>query len=99
METHFPGATPYCHFYVTDEDGALVDPSAITVTIYDPNGTAVDSDKACTQIDTGEYYYAGWTVATTSLTGIYTWIPKSTDGTIVTRNKKYNFLVEKETGD
>ena len=89
----YVGSTPYNAFKVYDRDGALTTPAAITVTTYDPNGKAVDSDKAPTEISTGYYYYAGWTVSSTSIKGTYTLLPKTTDSGIVIINHPIEFEV------
>jgi hypothetical protein len=100
MDTHYIGATPYLHINIVDEDGAAVAPTSVTVSIYDQNGTVMVEDAAMSSTaTTGEYYYASWTVLSTHITGVYSWFPKSTDGTIVTRNKKFQFIVAREVGD
>lgn len=43
--------------YVYDEDNALVDPTGITINIYDPDGTLEADNAAMTQSETGIYYY------------------------------------------
>ncbi len=100
MKTFYPGATVYLPFYIYDINGALVDPAAISISIYDPNSVAVLTNSAATQISTGYYYNTSYTVpATDTLTGIYTWLPKTTDGAIVIRDTAFQFEVRIETGD
>lgn len=92
--TWYVGATPYIPFKIYDKDGALVDPAALVVSIYDPNGKAVITNAAAVQISTGYYYYAAWTITATDVTGTYKLIPKSTDSGIVIRNTAIEFNVE-----
>ena len=100
IETQYIGATPYFHIDIVDEDGAATNPTSVSISIYDPNGTVMIDNAAMTNTGTtGEYYYASWTILSTHLTGTYTWLPKSTDCAIVTRNKKFNFTVSKEVGN
>ncbi len=92
--TWYVGATPYIPFKVYDRDGALVDPTALVVSIYDPNGLAMITDAAVVKISTGYYYYAAWTITATHVTGTYKLVPKSTDAGIVIRNTAIEFQVE-----
>jgi len=95
MKQYFIGATPYLKCEVRAEDtGTLTDPSAITCTIYDKNGTAMSTDQAMTKSATGIYYYKGYAIPTGAMTGIWMWIPKVTDtGSIVTRDSFGEFEV------
>lgn len=94
MDIWYPGSTPYLPFYVKDKDGALVDPAAVTVTVTDADGNVVVNDAACTNISTGYYYYASYTIpATDPVVGVYNWYPRSTDGAIVIGKDEFQFKV------
>jgi len=43
--------------YIYDDDGALVDPTAITCTVIDPDGTTQADAQAMSGGDTGVYTY------------------------------------------
>lgn len=56
--------------YVYDDDEALVDPTSVSITIKDPDGTLVANDQAMTKNSTGMYEYF-YTPATTAILGRY----------------------------
>lgn len=64
---------------VRDWDDALVDPTSITVTIYDPNMEVVVDEAAMDSLSTGRYVYYYQTVGNES--GWYKVRVVSTDGT------------------
>ena len=77
--------------YVYDEDDSLVDPTAATVTIINPDGETVEVDGAAmTKSATGKYYYLFRTTEDSD-TGYYQGEVKVTDGAgetaIVTTNQ------------
>jgi len=87
LKQYLRGETPYLEVKIFDQDGALVTPTSAKVTVIDPKGRVEIAYTAMTQVgsDTGIYYYASWTVASTQLAGIYKWICQITDGTIITK--------------
>ena len=53
-------ATVRVRAYIYDDDDALVDPTPpVTIDIFDPDGTPIESGATMTRADTGiyEYYY------------------------------------------
>ena len=56
--------------YVYDDDEALVDPTSVSITIKDPDGTKVADDQAMAKNATGIYEYF-YTPATTAILGDY----------------------------
>ena len=65
--------------YIYDEDDTLVDPTSVTVTITDPDGTVVVNAEAMTQSETGIYYYY-YRTTTSSTKGNYAGEVDVTDG-------------------
>ena len=56
--------------YVYDDDEALVDPTSVSISIKDPDGTLVADDQAMAKNSTGMYEYF-YTPATTAVLGDY----------------------------
>ena len=52
-------ATVRIRAYIYDDDGELAPPTAVTIDLYDPDGTAIETGAAMTEADKGiyEYYY------------------------------------------
>jgi len=98
MNEYFRGSTPYLYCEVWSKAGALVDPAtSITCTIEDPNGTLVAASATETMGKeggaTGKFFYAGYTVDSTALSGPYKWRPTVTDSSIVTVSFEDTFEV------
>lgn len=89
MKQYLRGETPYLETKVYSNAGVLVTPTSAQVFVIDPKGKVLTALAAMTQVgtSTGEYYYVGWTVVDTSLAGVYKWICKITDGTIITEKE------------
>lgn len=74
------GATVEIHPEIYDIDNALVDPTSVTITITDPNGTEAVTDGAMSTSSTGiyDYYY---TTTTAIKYGEWRYVITATDGT------------------
>jgi len=97
MDKWYRGSTPYLRCDVYDDDGALVDPAAVTLSLYNPHKKVMVDDSAMTGTGTtGEFYYNSYTIPAGGASGIWTWIPKSTDGAVVIRNTEFHFEVPEE---
>jgi hypothetical protein len=55
---------------IRDRDGALVDPSTVSLSIFDPCGVALVSDASMTKDDTGKYHYK-YAISATAAYGFY----------------------------
>ena len=94
MDKWYRGSTPYLRCDVYDDDGALVDPAAVTLSLYDSFGKVRVDDSAMTGTGTtGEFYYVSYTLPADAPSGVWPWIPKSTDGAIKIRNTMFFFEV------
>jgi hypothetical protein len=89
MKQYLRGETPYLETKIYSNAGILVTPTSAEVSVTDPKGKVLTAFAAMTQVGTttGEYYYVGWTVADTSLAGVYKWICKVTDGAVITKTE------------
>jgi len=96
MKKYYVNAKPYLEWENRNKGtGALEDATTgVTCAIYDPTGKLVSttSTETCTKASTGVYYYAGFTITSSHVTGIYKAIATVTDGTNVTRDD--NCVVE-----
>ena len=72
-------ATVVVWAYAYNDSDALIDPTAIMVTIKDPEGDKVVDGEAMTQKKTGVYYYY-YRTAEDAAKGIYTGEVLVTDG-------------------
>ena len=85
--------TAVCTIENKDSTGAYVDPATgVTVSVYDPYGTAVVTDAPATKDAVGKYHY-DYTSAADALLGRYVAIAKITDGSRITY-KKSAFYIE-----
>ncbi len=89
MKKYYSGAKPYLEWEVRNRAGALVNPTTgVTCAIYDPTNTMVSATatETCTNDTTGVYYYQGWAITSSHITGVYKAIATVTDGTSITRD-------------
>ena len=70
-DTYYQGETIKIKATIKDEDGTLTDPTTITVTIEDPNGTKQVDGATMTKESTGVYCYY-YTLADDAVTGLWT---------------------------
>jgi len=89
MKQYLRGETPYLETEIKDQNGTLVTPTSAQVFVIDPKNKVQMALASMTQVGTttGLYYYAGWTVASTHIAGIYKWIAVITDGTVITKQE------------
>jgi len=65
------GETVVCDLDITDEDGTALSPdTSVTITVYDPDGTAVVSAQAFVEDATGDYHYS-YDISATADLGTY----------------------------
>ena len=84
MATFQVTETVVCEIEVRDSDGTLTSPAdSMTISIYDPQNTAVVSDTAMEEDSTGMFHY-DYTSASTALHGEYRVRYKADDGTRIT---------------
>lgn len=84
MATFQIGETVVCEIEVKDSDGTLTNPAdSMTISIYDPQNTAVVTDGNMTKDSTGCYHY-DYLSASTALHGEYRVRYTADDGTRIT---------------
>ncbi|MFA5436756.1 MAG: hypothetical protein WC372_12030 [Candidatus Neomarinimicrobiota bacterium] len=84
MKKYYVGSTPklYAYDYAS---GVLTDAgTSIVITIRDPKEKIVTEDAAMSKETDGTYYYAGLTLTTAHLEGIWTYQCKETTASMVT---------------
>jgi hypothetical protein len=84
MDRYFIGSTPYLYVECFNSAGALVDATtSMKCRIEDKNGKVLQDWVDMVNITTGKYYYAGWAITSSHVSGKYRWRAKSTDGSII----------------
>jgi len=85
LTKYYIDETPYLYCYDYNSANVLADAgTSISICIYDPKWKLITDDQAMTKAATGEYYYAGLTMLSTHLAGVWNYIVKETTSSIVT---------------
>jgi len=84
MKKYYIGSTPYLRCRDRNLSGALEDAgTSITITVYNPNWKKIVDAAAMTKDSTGVYHYAGLTMLTTHLEGVWHYLIKDTSSSII----------------
>jgi hypothetical protein len=95
MDIYYPGSAVNVRFKCYDNEGRLIDPDTVAVSIYDPTKKKIVDAAGCTKLSEGYYKYTDLVLGSIHIAGIWIALPEITDSDIKTVTPAYEFEYRK----